>query len=337
MPLTQLFCSQEYHGYYLRGQTEEFLDYIHSDNFPENYAHAYYVLTFFVLIRNTYAKQYNKEIGYADSLGYFEGKTAIEFIKIREKHLRNFIKDKNLLKDQSEKRELDPFVEEINIKDINIVESPYLLRSIKNKADIIFLRMNVALDRIELPSNDSIVEFPKHIYQLPAYHLSKASPHHEGEISEQIDWTPGIFSDKFSFNLADTENYSTKLCDIGDIAWEWIEKKSLSERSVKLLNTLYGELKDKADPYKEYYFSFLHDLTSDLKDHKFVGQCSYCENFFKYASTKKFCSLLADGKNCGKSVRNKRHYIKNKEKILPKVRDSNRKLKAFYKEKGIIK
>ncbi|MBU0478764.1 hypothetical protein KKC91_09395 [bacterium] len=86
-----------------------------------------------------------------------------------------------------------------------------------------------------------------------------------------------------------------------------------------------------------FLIKMLESFGDELISRQLLSKCAFCEDYFRYLKGKKYCSLRAEGKDCGKSARNKRYYKKNTAKILPKARKSTRELREFYKEKGIKK
>lgn len=58
----------------------------------------------------------------------------------------------------------------------------------------------------------------------------------------------------------------------------------------------------------DIFFSFIDILTSK----KYISICHHCGNLMSYKKGKKFCSYRFEGKDCGKSARNKRAYLKRK-------------------------
>lgn len=86
-----------------------------------------------------------------------------------------------------------------------------------------------------------------------------------------------------------------------------------------------------------FLIKMLESFGDELIEKRLLSKCSLCGNYFKFLKGKKYCSLRNDGRDCGKKVRNKRHYKKHRKKILRKARQTTRELRAFYKEKGVKK
>jgi len=89
--------------------------------------------------------------------------------------------------------------------------------------------------------------------------------------------------------------------------------------------------------FEAYFGKILTHYTYMLEQEKLIGRCDYCDDYFHYVRGKKYCCFADEGKDCGKSARNRRFYSKHKEKILPKARKTTQELRAFYREKGVKK
>lgn len=72
-------------------------------------------------------------------------------------------------------------------------------------------------------------------------------------------------------------------------------------------------LKSYNEPFLTNYFQeILDSILLSIKNG--IARCEHCENIMKYAENKKYCSLKTDGRDCGKSARNKRTYKRSKLK-----------------------
>ena len=83
----------------------------------------------------------------------------------------------------------------------------------------------------------------------------------------------------------------------------------------------------------DFYLSFAEKL---IKDDKLI-KCKFCNEFISFKKGKKYCSLLKENKDCGKKARNKQYYDRRGKENLELYRDKTRKLRQFYKERGIKK
>lgn len=342
----EIFCVQKFKGYYLRGQVVEISDNIYDKALPDGHGYAYYHFKFFALINDDYIKNLNAETEQLEysRLGFLFGRRKTEFLKMQREKELNSAKEMatdlkttpdKLLKDALSKKN-KPI--EINLKEIEIQGTPYILNSIRNKKEAIIVKLDLRLDRVLYPKDNKIIPgYPKRIYQLPAYHLAANSDYHEGDTAGFFENLFDILYFNFDYNFTDKREYHRLLSEIGELGYEWIENKSLSQKYIKKLNKFYTAIKDRSLPFYDFCYKFFDDLMDELKDKRKITQCSFCGNIFPFHSTKKYCALQTEGKNCGKSARNKRFYIRHKKEILPKARKTTRELRAFYREKGIKK
>lgn len=74
-------------------------------------------------------------------------------------------------------------------------------------------------------------------------------------------------------------------------------------------------------------------IINDLARHKRIKICPNCGGLFVFKNNKTYCSLEADGRNCGKSARDKRNYKKHPEKKKKKLLWI-RKTRKDYRSRG---
>lgn len=323
----EIFCPQKYKGYYLRGQVVELSDNIYDKSLPEGYGHAVYHFRIFALINDAYAKSLDldeERLEYT-RLGTLIGKTKSEFLKIQRE------------KESPPTKKNNPI--EISLKDFGIQETPYLLNSIRNNKDAIVLKLDISLDRVlDSKSGKIIPRGLERIYQLPAYHLSKDSDHHEDDIEHLFfDALFDILYFNLDYNFTDKREYRRLLNEVAELGHEWIQTQAVSTEYIAKLNKFYSAIKDRSLPFYDFCYKFFDDLLDELKEKQKITQCSFCGNIFSFHKSRKYCALQTEGKECGKPARNKRFYIKHRDEILPKARKTTRGLRALYKQKGIKK
>lgn len=317
----EIFCSQKYKGYYLRGQLVELSDNIYDRSLPEGYGHAVYHFKIFALINDAYIKglDLDEERLEHNRLGILIGRTKSEFQKIQHNNAKN-----------------NPV--EISLKDISIQETPYLLNSIRNNKDAIVLKIDIILDRVHDPKNGKIMSRGlKRIYQLPAYHLNKDSEHHERDTERFFEDLFNILYFNLDYHFTDKHEYQRLLNKIAELGYEWLQTQAVSKEYITKLNKFYSTIKDRSLPFYDFCYKFFDDLLDELKEKQKITQCSFCGNIFPFHKSRKYCAMPTEGKDCGKPARNKRFYIKHRDEILPKARKTTRGLRALYKQKGIKK
>lgn len=190
------------------------------------------------------------------------------------------------------------------------------------------------------PENKENLAFYK--FLLPDYLLKYSSDRFtrdqakigaEHYYAEWIDIIRGEFGNR-SINKSDFLEFIKKIREIAEI---FEQKSAMEYRECKKLNQVMSELPKEIDITTDILNSFFESLTKDLLKNRAVCRCQFCKNFFIYKKHKKYCSLLSEGKDCGKQVRNRRYYMTKGKKRLPKYRKATRELRAFYREKGIKK
>jgi len=149
-------------------------------------------------------------------------------------------------------------------------------------------------------------------------------------------WIDLIRSD-YGNNYMSKAKFLTFIRKVREIAEIYEENKTIKYDECKKLNQLCKQLPKDRDITSDFLQSILNSLTEDLLQNKVILQCEFCGDFFRHIREKKYCSFKSEGKNCGKSARNKRYYEKHKDEILPKARKSTKELRAFYKKKGVKK
>lgn len=354
---TEIFSNVKYKDYYLRGQTIVFLDPLYAIETHELIAVGYYDFFFFVLVNNNYQKiikKLNYEVNY--DFGIFVGNTIDEVLEKNPNNnicnYEDFSKNAKLMilnRDALNGSEIIPI--SIKKEDLEIKESSYLKKSIEEKKDIILLDMDIIFDSIENSSKRKNIKltYPQKIYSFPAFNYSDIW---EDEINDRKDDNEFLYPHSnldFIKNLYDIicldldyhylsrSDFLIILRDIGELAWEWIEKKRVTKKYLEYLNQIQSEMGDRDYPFTDFCYKFLDELIKDLFKEKQVLKCHFCGDYIRYQKGKKYCSLKSEGKDCGKKARDKRFYKKHKKEILPKARKTTTELREFYKKMGIKK
>jgi len=108
------------------------------------------------------------------------------------------------------------------------------------------------------------------------------------------------------------------------------------EDARQLLNDFFSHVKIESaleDFLKDCYDGF----AKELHNKGLLIRCGYCGAFIPFIKNKKYCSLLNEGRDCGKKARNQKYYSTRGKSRLPIYRRKIRSLRKFYKEKGIKK
>jgi len=356
----EIFSNVKFKDYYLRGQATIFLDPFYDTYATENrklIAIGYYFFFLFVLVNNKYQKIYKKEnYEFSYDFGIFVGNTIDEVLEKNPNNnicnYEDFSKNDKLMmltRNILNGSEIIPI--SIKKEDFEIKESSYLKKSIEEKKDIILLDMDIILDNIENYEKRINIEsiYPQKIYSFPALNYSDIW---EYEINDRkgdseflytgydLDFIKNLYDIvclKLDYHYLSRKDYSIILRNIGNLAWDWIDKEKITKKYLKHLNVVQSEIGDRNYPFTNFCYKFLDELIADLVTQKQISQCQFCGDYFRYLKGKKYCSLKFEGKDCGKKARDKIYYEKHKKEILPKARKTTKESREFYRKMGIEK
>ena len=103
-----------------------------------------------------------------------------------------------------------------------------------------------------------------------------------------------------------------------------------------LLNTFFSNIKSES-ALEKFLITIYNSFSSKLVSNKILFKCKHCGDYIDFVKGKKYCSMKAEGKDCGKKARNKKYYRQHRKEILPKARNYTRKYRKLLKIKGIKK
>ena len=345
---TEIFSNIKYKDYYLRGQTIRFSDLLFARENHRLIAVGFYDFFFFVLVNNKYqrfVKKQNYEVN--EHFGIFVGNTIDEVL---EKNSNNNICNYEDFSKNAKLMILNryilnrPEIIPISIKkeDLEIKENSYLKKPIEEKKDIILLDMDIIFssildmkliwDSIENYSKRKNIKltYPQKIYSFPAFNYSDIW---EDEINDRKDDNKFLYSHyyldfiknlydiidrKLDYQYLSRKDYLIILRNIGNLAWDWIDKKKITKKYLKYLNVVQSKIGDRNYPFTNFCYKFLDELIADLVTQKQISRCQFCSDFFKYKGNKKYCSVLSkyEDKNCHRQALEQRRYKKKKLKNL---------------------
>jgi len=144
--------------------------------------------------------------------------------------------------------------------------------------------------------------------------LLKSKMSHYREYYLEENWNK-ILNDRFTKEVA-TEVRILDAKDLLNVFFKQINPISALERLII-----------------DFYLSFAEKL---IKDNKLI-KCKFCNEFISFKKGKKYCSLLKENKDCGKKARNKQYYERRGKENLGLYKEKTRKLRQFYKDRGIKK
>ncbi len=172
----EIFCSQKYKDYYIRGQIIEIPMELIDENKFKVYGYAFYHFKIFALVNDNYLRT-NVTIDGEGGIHYskfsiFCARTKQELFEMQKEGLFKYMeKGVNYQPTEAQKKILTNVIKrsiksiEVNINEIGIQEGSYLTNSINKKKDIIPIKMDIHFDRAE--SSGKKIAYPKIIYHLP--------------------------------------------------------------------------------------------------------------------------------------------------------------------------
>ena len=348
-----IFCKKQYKNYYLRGEAHKFIadlgdteicKYLADINPDIAPGIVYYNTIIFALVNDEYQKRAKKNTN-ENYPQVFIGNTKEDFL-IFDMYLSNsreILYFKENFKEFYKHCEKDTLI--IDLEDADIIENSYLNESIESKKDIILLSIDIIFDRIESTTYDLFKErYPKKNYPLLAYYFSKNADLGLDRF-EDYELIYSFISELYSFiyhcfdYAYDEKKYHKMLEDIGNVCLEWLNQQKITNRYLNSLNSFKNCQTSDADPLTRFCNNFFYELINDLKNQKMIKQCQFCDcgDFFKYKENKKYCSQKYEGKDCARTVSNKRYYERHKEEIKPKARKLMKEQRECYKKYGIKK
>lgn len=347
-----IFFNIKYKGYYLRSQLATFSDWFYDLEHGELISTGHYYFFFFALVNENYQKRI-KNLFYPYRLGVFKNNTISE---VTDRKTNSYVynyedpdKDPELIiHDDISKGIISiPFTR----NDLNIKENPYQNKSVELKKDMILLDMVLVLKKVKkhLTKKKTGLAYPLKTYSLPAFNYSnfyenliKIRKHNNGILYpySNRDFIKNLYDIAcihLDCDYLSRGDFLIILKHIGNLSLEWIEKKKVTKKYLEELNQVQAKRGDCNYPFTDFCYKFLDELIGDLIKEKQILRCHFCGDYFQYHKGKKYCSLISEGKNCGKKARNQINYQRHKEQIKPKARKSMRELRACYKEYGVKK
>lgn len=97
----------------------------------------------------------------------------------------------------------------------------------------------------------------------------------------------------------------------------WWRFRDLEDKGIEWLNKAERELAKEKAALEEFYYSILVSFVAELVKNKVVTRCAFCDEIIRYRESKKYCSPLAEGRDCGKKARSKKYYEQHKGRLRP--------------------
>ncbi len=317
----EAFCLSKYKDYYVRGQILNFPYPVAGPS--EKHSTFYYQLYLLVLVKPSF-----------DNTGVAVSPEKYQFGKILGRTKEDFQSMESLLA-HGQKR---PSPITVNLKNFGLIENDYLKEHLSKKQNVILAEMNIA-PAIEVEPKTGHIFEAKHacIYPFAASYFGLRGHYLEDDVRAWFNH----FYDTLCFELG-YEGISKKeffriLDSVGRYSdWAIIGDKIINDY-IRALYAFVESVANSQDPLVVFCFSFIDDMLEDLYHKRIISRCASCGNAFVFDAKKKYCSLLSEGKNCGKSARNKTYYQRYQNKVKLKKRQGMAEWRKYLKEMNVKK
>ncbi len=344
----QIFCNQQFRGYYIRGEICQFSDRFWDEEIEEEYAAVEYRFVTIALVNRAFQREMREQMNEArkeyggvlwkyslTEKEYLDAEKRLYSDRMRKRPKADRISGsfaKEMLEHHMRDRTLL-----IDLDEAGIQESEYLNESIKGRKSLILLNLDFVVYKIEMLSHQKKKrDYLNRIYTVPAFHCPERNEEPQDDFGTLFvnNFETGYFD--YEYDYLQEGEYGKILSSIGDLGYEWIKKNTVSKRYLTRLNQLNGSSGDRTYPLTDLYWKFFDDLITQ----KQIKKCQFCGDYFKYnrsIPSKKFCSLRSESKGCNTSYHNADYYKRNKEVIKPKSRKNQREYRALLKQWDIKK
>ena len=217
----------------------------------------------------------------------------------------------------------DQLILKIPEKNIN---KKYFVKKVSEGIDKIDLYISVGFDSYDVEVIDSEIK-KESIDMLEQYNLKEeyniTIPFYESSWEDEIydDLGPTEFflelKNYIEMNademLMPNSKYCNYLCSIGEMGSNFNISKTFDTKKINIYRNELNYLNQyNFSPLTFFISELLNSLINTIYLEGRINKCQFCDDFIKYRKGKKFCSLISDGKDCGKTARNRRYYRKRK-------------------------
>lgn len=214
----------------------------------------------------------------------------------------------------------DQLIIKIPEKNIN---KKYFVKKVSEGKDKIDLYISAGFDSYDVEVIDSEIK-KESIDMLEQYNLKEeyniTIPFYESswedEIYDHLGPTEFFLELKSYIEmnadeiLIPTSKYLNYLSSIGEMGANFNISKTFD---TKKINRLRNDLNQYSfNPLAFFISELLNSLINTIYLEGRINKCQSCDDFIEYRKGKKFCSLISEGKDCGKTARNRRYYRKRK-------------------------
>ena len=352
----EIFFSKKYKNYYARGKV--FLNFSRVFQAPQDILkyQGIYILGLYALVNNEYLKKAAKSDPDDNSFLFaFIGANKRDYDKTISGLLRSLLTDKvkalnpdliNANSFKPEKLTARQLLKHANkpatLTSIKILDKGALEAKISEKLPIIpagiFLEPEYIIDKA---TQKAVKPFSHKTYYLFACNFAQALKHNpDGMYKLFAEWL-SYFYDQLAATFGYPKISKLEFVEISkhiaDLGYEWITTKTASRPFLEKINA-YIDTPEVEDCYlSEFCDSVFFSLVDDMLEAGAVSECQFCGLLFPFEKGKKYCSPKTDGRNCGKTARNKKFYSKHRHSILSTQRREMKKTRKLYKNLGIKK
>lgn len=368
----ELFFSEKYKGYQVRGKTTA----IGSKIFNKQTEFiAFYTFAVFVLVKDEYLS--SNTIDFNDPLSFF-GIDKTDYLKKIELNAYNDLRSQldiidhpfyqTVLKDISASKGIEP--QTINSSDkqellkdfdalwpkmkstwinmqyptdtfkdtLDCYDYDYIQDGIKQNQDIIFLRLLFEPGAVLDLNNNLLEDEIPNIYRFLACNFSagiKAYP------DQRYNKTLAFFSriyDKivstFKHEFMSKNDFLNMLGSIADLSFDLIFLDTMNKAYLDKFNLFADTLKPSDSPLVQLCYLFLHDLVSEIELNNIASICTCCGHLYikKPKQIEPFCS-----RECYLKAYGKDYYKDHNKELRKKSSENIQDMREYLKEQGINK
>jgi len=164
-------------------------------------------------------------------------------------------------------------------------------------------------------------EMPYHHLLLPDRFLSPKG----GEKPESVpECMKEYFSDilgnahqHLNSKVMDTAEYLQILQDFNTLTQRVVGGKTVDLGDLQALNEMKIRLKRNPTHIHDFLYEFWASLAQELCQRRIAGQCHHCGLLMMFRSSKRYCTLKQENRDCGKAARNQRYRTRQKNPSFP--------------------
>ena len=331
--LIEIFCREQYKGYYVRGQIAEMC--LQLSTYPDrrlvgDVTHRTMILA---LVNDSYQERCEEYSFTSEGWGVLFKNTEDEFLKAQKAHLRkeadfraSFARSLGGTVVRRPDDLANPTLV-IDLDEADIRDTPYLRDSLEAKKDVVLLHIETFITEAEVrrqKDREGVEELGERIYMFPVILFNETRA--KGRVRHDVrDWFDQLYHTlyfRLDYGYMDRRQWSRVLRNIGGLACEWIATEVVDRSPIDSLNEVRRGIGDRSYPVTDYLYRFFDDLIDHLTTRKRVAKCQFCGGFFRLTPlNKKYCSLKSEDKDCGEKARDHHYYEEHKDQILAKARN----------------